>query len=143
MDKRFWMAFAGFVVFVGGGTFYFLWARWQRIKLLRMLMGLPKPERKLWYRLRQRGYEVVSYRPVEKVRIITPEEPLDVILQVEWLVRWQKKMWAVVRKPFLWGVRECLQSFFPALVLYDVKGVLWYDEESGMLLPWYLDGEEE
>jgi len=143
MDKRFWMAFAGFVVFVGGGSLYLWRARYQRIKMLRMLMALPKRERKLWYRLRSRGYEIVAYRPVERVRIMTPEEPLDVSLQVEWLVRWQKEIWAVIRRPLSWGKKECLQSFFPALVMYEVKGVLWYDEENGMLLPWYVEGERE
>lgn len=138
MDGRFWMAFAGFLIFVGGGWLYLWYARWQRKKVLRALMALPKRERKLWYRLRMWGYEIVAYRPIEQVRIVTPEEPIDVTLQVEWLVRWQKENWAVICKPLSWGRRECLQSFFPAVMLYGVVGVLWYDEESGIILPWRL-----
>ncbi len=138
MDKRFWMAFAGFVVCVGGGGAYLLSQWLKRKRTLHQLMSLPKHERKLWYRLRMRGYEIVAYQPVEEIRILTPEETLDVKLRVEWLVRWQGETWAVIRKPFSWGTRECLQSFFPAVMLYDVAGVLWYDEESGMILPWRI-----
>jgi len=138
MDKRFWMAFAGLVVFVGGGALYWWRARWQRVKLVRALIALPKQDRKLWYRLRQRGYEIVQYRPVGRKRIVTPDEPMDVMLQVEWLVEGDGGRWAVIRKPTSWGRKECVQSFFPALVLYRVKGVLWYDERDGILWPWEI-----
>ncbi|MCX7882877.1 MAG: hypothetical protein N2314_06625 [Brevinematales bacterium] len=141
MDKRFWMAFAGFVVCVGGGMGYLWYVRWKRRRTLRFLMGLPKAERKLWYRLRMRGYRIGEYHPVKQMRIHTPEEPIDVKLQVAWLVFWQKEKWAVIRKPPTWGRKECVSSFLAAVMIYGVSGVLWYEEHSGMILPWKREEE--
>jgi|GEM_PF-2071149 len=139
MDKRFWLAFAGFLLFVGGGGVYLLRAQLKRRRFLRFLMGLPKAERKLWYRLRMRGYEIVDYRPLSVAVVNTPFEPLRVTLQVEWLVRWQNNLWAVIRKPVGWTEKHCLQSFFAAMLLYDIEGVLWYEEESGGIYSWSME----
>jgi len=127
----------GFVLVVGCGGLWLFVNTVNRKRLLRSLLSLPEKRRFFWYKLRKDGFEVVDYDKTGNFSVFAGDDERQFSLKVDFIAKRNRKRYACLFSD-IFDEKELLKIFFVYLSVFNVDGVIFYDEERRGFTVWQL-----
>lgn len=135
MNKRFLLAFVGFLFVVGIGTFWLLINISKRKRLLKNLLSLPSDRRFFWYKLRKDGFDIIDYNKSGDFNLSIDDSDRQYSLKIDFLACKKNNKYACLFSTTT-DEAELLKIFFVYQTVFKVDGVIFYDEFTRSFNVW-------
>lgn len=138
MGKSFIISLFGLLIIVGGGLFWLLFNLFVKRRLLNKLLSMPKERRFFWHQLKKEGFEIIATDQTEKYNLTIDGRTKVFSIKADFIVKKKTSRYAAIYVP-TFNEKDLLQLFFIYNYLFQIDGIIFYDETNRSYSIWQED----